>query len=219
MRNKKRTNQRHSQRGSRYTPPVRKADVYSFNDYGPHLPRIALGEPRLCVIQHPAKPEPEDVLGVLALFMAGENWTIVDSQVIFEQEDIVVHHDIEGKFETRLGLAHVLYLGEVNGITITFGHSDIEALDRFLAGSQSFLKRLLHRRGDSNWFRPVSGSAVMRAALDIARRSGLVPPQDQEMNEWNIELIRRRWTFGGETPLCDAVQQGLKDAIKITSRR
>jgi hypothetical protein len=151
--------------------------------------------------------------------MAGENWTLLGGQVIIEQEDVVVHRDIEGKFETRLGLAHVLYLGEVNGITITFGHSDIEALGRFLAGSQSFLKRLSHCRGDSNWFRPVSGSAVMREALDIARRSGLVPPQDQEMNEWNIELIRRRWTFGGETPLCDAVQQGLKDAIKITSRR
>lgn len=193
--------------------------MYFFNDYGPHLPRVSLGEPRLCVIQHPAKPEPEDVLGVLALFMAGENWTLLGSQVIIEQEDVVVHHDIEAKFETRRGLAHVLYLGEVNCIAITLGHSDIEALDRFLASSQSFLKRLSRCRGDSNWFRSVSGAAVMREALDIAQRSGLVPPQDQEMNEWNIEMIRRRWTFGGETPICEAVQQGLKDAIKITSRR
>ena len=73
--------------------------------------------------------------------------------------------------------------------------------------------------GAGEWFHNVSSTVAMREALDIAARAGFDMPSGLEMDEYCVELIRKRWNFGSKTSVVEGVEQGMNDARRITSRR
>ena len=212
------TNRRRTRQNSRYTPPRPTAEMYSYSDYRACLTRSVFSEPELMVINHPAKPTPRDVSGVLTLFMGGENLNVVDRTLVLDQSGVKLTRDIVAAFPTSIGLAHILYIGEVNGVVITTGHRSVQEIEDLVLDPRDFLEDVLVRKGDSRWFQSVSRSDAMCEALDIARLAGFQLPANIDMDEWTTELIRRRWEFGQDTSFPEAVRQAMRDAGKIRSR-
>lgn len=214
-----RLNGRRVRRNSRYTPPRPTADLYDYNDFEICVPRSILGKPRLLVINYPVQPRPEVVAGVLALFLGGENLRALDSGVIISQGVGETRESLAAVFPTCLGLAHVLYISRIHTIALHVGHADSQDLSSFLSDEAELFKSLNKRKGAGEWFQNVSSTVAMREALDIAVRAGFDMPSGLEMDEYCVELIRKRWNFGSKTSFVEAVEQGMNDARRITSRR
>ena len=218
MTKKRRFNKRHTYRNPRYTPPRQTTDLFGFEHFGRLIPRSILGRPPLIVINYPIRPQLEVVAGVLTLFFGGENHHISHQQVVIGQGVIEERGVIESVFPTSLGLAHIVYLPRTCSVVLTAGHSNLNDLSNYLSNKEETLKHLDRRVGDGESFRNVSSTVAMREALDIAARAGFAVPSGFEVDEYCVELIRKRWNFGSNTSFVEAVEQGMNDARRTTSR-
>jgi len=219
MTNKRRFNKRNRQRNSRYTPPSRTIDTYSYADYRHVLFRNNLGSPNLAVCNFSMKATPEDMAGALALFVAGENTEASSHLIEISSSGVEVHPFLEARYKTKAGLAHLMYSGTATHISMTIGYTNEQELEDHFAISARTNSNVSRRRGDSDWFNSVSPLATLRESMDIAARHGLDMPSGLEMDEYCVELIRKRWNFRSNTSFVEAVEQGMNDARRITSRR
>jgi len=217
MTNKRRFKKSNRKWNSRYTPPRRTIDAYSYDDYKHCLFRNNLGSPDLLVCNFSMKATPEDMAGALALFVAGENRERSAHLIEISSSGIEVHPFLEARYKTKVGLAHLMYSGTETHITMTIGYTNEQELEDHMSASTN--SNVIGRRGDSDWFDSVSPLATLRESMDIAARHGLAVPNGLEMDEYCVELIRKRWNFGSDTSFVEAVEQGMSDARRITSRR
>lgn len=170
------------------------------------------------VYNYPLQPRPEDVAGVLALFMGGENHDAYSYEAVMNQGALEIRNNIRSVFRTSRGLAFLLYMHEEHLITLSIGHADEQDITKFLS-NRKFSKNLSCRKGDGEWFRQVSPAVAMREAVNIAVRSGFEMPNILDIDECCTELIRHRWNFDNGISFVDAVEKGMRDARRITSRR